>query len=227
MTQHTPHPNTPKVEVRRLSKMFAEPGSAKHTVALSDVSLTIGPQEIVCLLGPSGCGKSTVLRVVAGFEQASAGSVLVDGKVVTGPGPDRGVVFQEQALFPWLSIYENIVYGPKIRNQPREAYEALADQFIGIVGLRGFEQHYPHELSGGMKQRVAIARVLMNTPEVLLMDEPFNGLDSNSVDILSALLKDIGKSTTFIIVSHEIQKIKSIVNRHLHIEHGKISEIND
>lgn len=180
MMQHNPIPNTPKVEVRRLSKMFAEPGSVKHTVALSDVSLTIGPQEIVCLLGPSGCGKSTVLRVVAGFEQASDGSVLVDGQVVTGPGPDRGVVFQEQALFPWLSIYQNIIYGPKIRNQPREAYEALADQFIGIVGLRGFEQHFPHELSGGMKQRVAIARVLMNSPEVLLMDEPFGALDAQT-----------------------------------------------
>jgi ABC-type nitrate/sulfonate/bicarbonate transport system ATPase subunit len=215
MMQHNPIPNTPKVEVRRLSKMFAEPGSVKHTVALSDVSLTIGPQEIVCLLGPSGCGKSTVLRVVAGFEQASDGSVLVDGQVVTGPGPDRGVVFQEQALFPWLSIYQNIIYGPKIRNQPREAYEALADQFIGIVGLRGFEQHFPHELSGGMKQRVAIARVLMNSPEVLLMDEPFGALDAITRDQLNIEIQRIWleQGCTIVFVTHSISEAVFLADR--------------
>jgi NitT/TauT family transport system ATP-binding protein len=170
----------PKVAVRGLSKVFAEPGAATSTEAVRHVSLTIGHHEIVSLLGPSGCGKSTVLRVVAGFEHATAGSVLIDGRPVMGPGPDRGVVFQEQALFPWLSIYQNIVYGPKIRGLGRDQYEALAERYIDVVGLRGFERHYPHELSGGMKQRVAIARVLMNSPEVLLMDEPFGALDAQT-----------------------------------------------
>lgn len=207
--------NHPKVEVRGLSKIFSEPGAAKRTLALSDVSLTIGEHEIVCLLGPSGCGKSTVLRVVAGFEEASSGAVLVDGRQVTRPGPDRGVVFQEQALFPWLSIYQNIVYGPKIRGMPREAYEKLADQYIGIVGLRGFERHYPHELSGGMKQRVAIARVLMNKPEVLLMDEPFGALDAQTRSTMQEWLLTLWQATpkAALFITHDVDEAIFLADR--------------
>ncbi len=205
----------PKVEVRGLSKVFAEPGSEKHTVALANVSLTIGEHEIVCLLGPSGCGKSTVLRVVAGFEAPSSGIALVNGRVVTRPGPDRGVVFQEQALFPWLSIYQNIVYGPQIRGLPRSSYENLAEQYIGIVGLRGFERHYPHELSGGMKQRVAIARVLMNSPEVLLMDEPFGALDAQTRSTMQEWLLTLWQASprAALFITHDVDEAIFLADR--------------
>jgi NitT/TauT family transport system ATP-binding protein len=205
----------PKVAVRGLSKVFAEPGSGKYTEALRHVSLTIGPHEIVCLLGPSGCGKSTVLRVVAGFEQASEGAVLLDGRAVRGPGPDRGVVFQEQALFPWLSIYQNIVYGPKVRGQHRHEYDALADRYIGVVGLRGFERHYPHELSGGMKQRVAIARVLMNTPDVLLMDEPFGALDAQTRATMQEWLLALWQASprAALFITHDVDEAIFLADR--------------
>ncbi|HYC38663.1 MAG TPA: ABC transporter ATP-binding protein [Usitatibacter sp.] len=204
-----------KVAVRGLTKVFAEPGSGKQTEALRDVSITIEAHEIVCLLGPSGCGKSTVLRVVAGFEQASGGEVLLDGRPIVGPGPDRGVVFQEQALFPWRSIYENIVYGPKIRGRPRAEYEELAERYIGIVGLRGFENHYPHELSGGMKQRVAIARVLMNAPEVLLMDEPFGALDAQTRATMHEWLLDLWQTSprAALFITHDVDEAILLADR--------------
>ena len=197
-----------KVDVRNLSKVFVEPLSGARTEALSHVSLAIGENQIVCLLGPSGCGKSTVLRIVAGFEQASDGAVLVDRRPVAGPGPDRGVVFQEQALFPWLSIYQNIVYGPKIRGLDRAEYEPLARRYIEIVGLTGFENHYPHELSGGMKQRVAIARVLINAPQVLLMDEPFGALDAQTRLQMQELLLSVWEKhrRTVIFITHDIDE---------------------
>ncbi len=206
---------TLKVEVRNLSKVFLEPVSGTRTEALRGVSLTLGANEIVCLLGPSGCGKSTVLRVVAGFEGPTAGTVLVDGRPVTGPGPDRGVVFQEQALFPWLSIYQNIVYGPKIRGVQREEYDRLARQYIEIVGLRGFESHYPHELSGGMKQRVAIARVLINSPAVLLMDEPFGSLDAQTRTAMQEWLLDLCQASpwTILFITHDVDEAIFLADR--------------
>ena len=197
-----------KVAVHGLCKAFSDPSSGKYTEALRHVSLTIGPHEIVCLLGPSGCGKSTVLRVIAGFEKTDEGAVLVDGLAVTGPGPDRGVVFQEQALFPWLSIYQNIVFGPKIRGEPREKYDALARRYTEIVGLEGFERHYPHELSGGMKQRVAIARVLMNSPQVLLMDEPFGALDAQTRSLMQEWLLTLWQThpRAALFITHDVDE---------------------
>ncbi len=205
----------PKVAVSGLSKVFAEPGSGKSTEALRHVSLTIGHHEIVCLLGPSGCGKSTVLRVLAGFERATAGSVLIDGRALAGPGPDRGVVFQEQALFPWLSIYQNIVYGPKIRGLRRDEYDALAERYIGVVGLQGFERHYPHELSGGMKQRVAIARVLMNAPDVLLMDEPFGALDAQTRATMQEWLLGLWQTNprAALFITHDVDEAIFLADR--------------
>ena len=204
-----------KVDLKELSKVFVEPLTGKRTEALRRVSLTIGENEIVCLLGPSGCGKSTVLRVVAGFETASEGDVLVDGVPVTGPGPDRGVVFQEQALFPWLSIHQNIIYGPKIRRLGRAAYEGLAERYIDVVGLRGFEHHYPHELSGGMKQRVAIARVLINSPAVLLMDEPFGALDAQTRSTMQEWLLDVWHAArpTILFITHDVDEAIFLADR--------------
>jgi len=204
-----------KVDLKELSKVFVEPLTGKRTEALRRVSLTIGENEIVCLLGPSGCGKSTVLRVVAGFETASEGRVLVDGVPVAGPGPDRGVVFQEQALFPWLSIHQNIVYGPKIRGLGRAAYEGLAERYIDVVGLRGFEHHYPHELSGGMKQRVAIARVLINSPAVLLMDEPFGALDAQTRSTMQEWLLDVWQAArpTILFITHDVDEAIFLADR--------------
>ena len=204
-----------KVDVQNLSKVFVEPLSGARTEALRHVSLAIGESQIVCLLGPSGCGKSTVLRIVAGFERATDGAVLVDRRPVAGPGPDRGVVFQEQALFPWLSIYQNIVYGPRIRGLDRGEYNALARRYIEIVGLTGFENHYPHELSGGMKQRVAIARVLINAPQVLLMDEPFGALDAQTRATMQEWLLDLWQETprTILFITHDVDEAIFLADR--------------
>jgi NitT/TauT family transport system ATP-binding protein len=206
---------TPKVDIQGLSKIFVEPLSGARTEALRHVSLSIAEDQIVCLLGPSGCGKSTVLRIVAGFETATDGAVLVDRRPVAGPGPDRGVVFQEQALFPWLSIYQNIVYGPKIRGLGRGAYDGLARRYIEIVGLRGFEDHYPHELSGGMKQRVAIARVLINSPAVLLMDEPFGALDAQTRATMQEWLLDLWQKSprTILFITHDVDEAIFLADR--------------
>ena len=206
--------SAPRVEVRHLTKVFGDPGKPA-TEALSDVSLSIGAAEIVCLLGPSGFGKSTVLRIVAGFEQASRGEVLLEGRPIEGPGPDRGVVFQEHAIFPWLTIHDNIVYGPKIRGLPASEYEPLAEKYIGIVGLRGFERHYPHELSGGMKQRVAIARVLMNAPGILLMDEPFGALDAQTRSMMQEWLLALWHASprSILFITHDVDEAIFLADR--------------
>lgn len=165
-----------KLEVRGVSKHYGEAGDAVH--ALDTVSLTIEQGEFISVVGPSGCGKSTLLHVIAGFEQPTSGEVRIDGHVVRGPGADRGVVFQDYALFPWKTVLENIMFGLEIRMLPRQQRLMTAREFVALVGLKGFEDKYPHELSGGMRQRCALARCVANDPDVLLMDEPLAAIDA-------------------------------------------------
>src|SRR5678816_1755416 len=166
----------PTLSIKGLTKRFT---IGEQTVeALRDVNLSISKGEFVCLIGASGCGKSTLLRIIAGFETATSGAVEMYGTPITAPGPERGIVFQDFALFPWLTVKENIAFGPKQRGLPQVNLDEIAARYTDMVGLTKFANYYPSQLSGGMKQRVAIARVLANDCEVLLMDEPFGALDA-------------------------------------------------
>ncbi|HWR86725.1 MAG TPA: ABC transporter ATP-binding protein, partial [Rhodoglobus sp.] len=158
------------------------------TVALSGVDLTVERGEFVTVVGPSGCGKSTLLRIVAGLDRPTAGELFLDGAPITGPGPDRGMVFQSYTLFPWLTVEQNIRFGLRERRVPEAEQREIAARFIARTGLRGFENHWPRQLSGGMQQRTALARALANDPEILLLDEPFGALDHQTRELMQELL---------------------------------------
>ncbi len=183
--------------------------------ALDGLTLAIADRSFVCLVGPSGCGKSTLLNLLAGFESASAGAVLLDGQPVQGPSPARGVVFQEAALFPWLSVLGNVCYGPRRRGLPRTTYLPAARALLEQVGLTRFADHYPPELSGGMRQRTAIARALVNDPEVLLMDEPFGALDAQTRSMMQELLLTIWErdQRTVLFVTHDVEEAVFMADR--------------
>lgn len=174
----------PKIEGRGLSKTYVSARTGEQVEALRNVSFRIMPNEFVSIVGPSGCGKSTLLSLVAGFNAPTAGEVLVDGTAVAGPDPRRGVMFQEYALFPWRTVLGNVEFGPMARGADVKERRALAQRYIEMVGLAGFEGRYPHELSGGMRQRCALARLLANEPEVWLMDEPLAAVDLQTRNIL-------------------------------------------
>jgi NitT/TauT family transport system ATP-binding protein len=176
--------------------------------ALDGISLTINEGEFVALLGPSGCGKSTLLNLLAGFEKTTEGTLLFDGETVTRPGPDRGVVFQEAALFPWLNVWQNVVFGPQVQGVARSEYESKARKLLKLVGLEAFAEALPVQLSGGMRQRVGIARVLAMSPRALLMDEPFGALDAQTRLSMQQLLLDVWQSlgTTVLFVTHDIDE---------------------
>src|ERR1700732_369691 len=176
--------------------------------ALDGISLTINEGEFVALLGPSGCGKSTLLNLLAGFEKTTEGTLLFDGETVTRPGPDRGVVFQEAALFPWLNVWQNVVFGPQVQGVARSEYESRARKLLKLVGLEAFAEALPVQLSGGMRQRVGIARVLAMSPRALLMDEPFGALDAQTRLSMQQLLLDVWQSlgTTVLFVTHDIDE---------------------
>lgn len=175
LTETVPPLDQPMIGISGLSKVFHTGG--EEFVALEGVDLDIAPDEFIAILGPSGCGKSTLLSMIAGFELPTAGSLLVDGVEVTGPSPDKGVVFQEFALFPWMSVRKNIAYGLRERKVPRDEQRRIVDSMLELVGLTHVADHYPRQLSGGLKQRVSLARVLANDPKILLLDEPFGALD--------------------------------------------------
>jgi NitT/TauT family transport system ATP-binding protein len=176
--------------------------------ALDGISLTINEGEFVALLGPSGCGKSTLLNLLAGFEKTTEGTLLFDGESVTRPGPDRGVVFQEAALFPWLNVWQNVIFGPQVQGVARSDYEPRARDLLKLVGLEAFAEALPVQLSGGMRQRVGIARVLAMSPRALLMDEPFGALDAQTRLSMQQLLLDVWQSlgTTVLFVTHDIDE---------------------
>lgn len=183
-------------------------GDANGVLALDDVSLKVARNEFCVIVGPSGCGKSSLLYLAAGLNDATSGSIKVDGREVIEPGPDRGMVFQSYTLFPWLTVRANIEYGPKRKGLPAEQRKQIVDQYLNEVGLAPFADHYPAQLSGGMKQRVAIARALANDPAVLLMDEPFGALDSQTRGTMQKLLLRVWErqQKTVLFVTHDIDE---------------------
>ncbi len=182
---------TPSIEIKGLSKTFTSPRTGEQVVALENVSAEIGQGEFVSIVGPSGCGKSTLLAIVAGILQATEGSVVHYAEPVSGPHPDRGVLFQDYALFPWLSVRENIDFGPQALGRPKAERDEAIPQLISMVGLQGFENRLPHELSGGMRQRCALARMLANRPKTWLMDEPLAAVDLQTRTLLQEELLNI------------------------------------
>jgi NitT/TauT family transport system ATP-binding protein len=203
----------PILELKGLTKQFEFNGD--RIDALRDANLRVNKGEFVCLIGASGCGKSTLLRIVAGFEKATRGSALMWDKPIEGPAPDRGMVFQDYGLFPWLTVRRNIAFGPTSRGRPSAEIKDTVDRFIELVGLQRFADAYPHQLSGGMKQRVAIARVLANDAEIVLMDEPFGALDAMTRERLQDELLDIWQRTglTVLFVTHSIEEAIFLANR--------------
>lgn len=195
-----------------VSKTF---GGKTLVRALADVDLEVGEGEFVALLGPSGCGKSTLLNLLAGFEPLSDGVLRFDGQEITKPGPDRGVVFQEASLLPWLTVWENVVFGPKVQGVARSIYEPRARQILEVVGLEAFHEALPVQLSGGMRQRVGIARVLVMEPRALLMDEPFGALDAQTRLSMQQLLLDVWQKlkTTVLFVTHDIDEAILLADR--------------
>ena len=203
-----------KLAVESVSKEFLTGRGSVQ--ALQDVSLSIGEGEFVCLVGPSGCGKSTLLNIIAGLEEPDAGQVLADGKPISGPGRDRMVMFQEHALFPWLDVTGNVLFGLKLKpNLTRQERREVARFYIHLVGLERFASANIHELSGGMKQRVALARALAPNPRVLLMDEPFAALDALTREQLYGDIQDIWeqRKKTIIFVTHNVREAACLGNR--------------
>ena len=201
------------LQVRDLSKSFGANGGTH--VAFQGVSLDLHRREFICILGPSGCGKSTLIRIVAGLDDASGGEILLDGHHVSGPGPDRGMVFQGYTLFPWRTVKANVMFGLEMRGRPPDAAESEAREWIEMVGLAKFENAYPHELSGGMKQRVAIARALANEPRILLMDEPFGALDALTRCKMQSYLLQIWKKVdvTILFITHDLDEACYLADR--------------
>jgi NitT/TauT family transport system ATP-binding protein len=191
------------------------PARGREVLALEDVSLAVAPQEFVALLGPSGCGKSTLLYLIGGFLPVEKGAIRVAGAPVAGPGPDRGIVFQHFALFPWKSVRANVRYGLEKMGLAREEQERRAQGYIDLVGLKGFEESYPSQLSGGMKQRAALARTLAVEPQMLLMDEPFGALDAQTRSLMQAELLAIWQRTrkTVLFVTHDVQEAVLLAQR--------------
>lgn len=203
----------PILDIANVSKVFSLHGRPIH--ALKDVNLQIQKGEFVCLIGASGCGKSTLLRIMGGFESVSTGVARMYHTPISEPGPDRGMVFQDYGLFPWLTVRQNIAFGPKQRGLPEVKLREIADHYLHMVGLSKFADHFPHQLSGGMKQRVSIARALANDCEVLLMDEPFGALDALTREVLQQELLDIWAKTrlTVIFVTHAVEEAVLLADR--------------
>jgi len=199
---------SPRIVARGLRKEFVDISRQAQVVALSNIDLDIGEDEFLTILGPSGCGKSTLLNIIAGFEHATDGEVRLDGQTIRDPGPDRVVVFQEYALFPWLNVVQNIEFGLRERGVPKAERKVRVTRQISAVGLDGFEDRFPQELSGGMRQRVALARVLVNDPKILLMDEPFAALDAQTRTIMQTELLRVwsAERRTALFVTHNIEE---------------------
>src|SRR5213592_3506938 len=204
-----------KLAIAAVSRTF--PGGRRHapTVALEPTTLTVADNDFISILGPSGCGKSTLLRIVAGLDVPTSGRVFLDGAPVSAPGADRGMVFQSYTLFPWLTVRQNICFGLREKGVPQARQNEIAARYIERVGLRGFENHYPKMLSGGMQQRTAIARALANEPKILLLDEPFGALDNQTRALMQELLLSIweAEKKTVLFVTHDIEEAIFVAGR--------------
>jgi len=204
-----------KLKAVNVKKVFYDKYSKRDVVAIENISLEIYENEFAVLIGPSGCGKSTFLHIVAGFEKLTEGEIYLDGKPIRGPSADRGIVFQEYVLFPWRTVLGNVRFGLELQGIDRRKADEIAMKYIDLVGLRGFENHYPHMLSGGMKQRVAIARAFAYDPKLLLMDEPFGSLDAQTriimIDELARIHEEMRKTTLF--VTHSIDEALKLADK--------------
>ena len=209
----TAHVASSKIMADGIDKIYID--GKKQTLALKQVSIDIKDNDFCCIVGPSGCGKSTLLRMLAGLDFPTKGKIIIDDREVTGPGPDRGMVFQTYTLFPWMSVEDNIKFGLKLKKMPKDQQQEIADRYLKIIGLQKFAKAYPKELSGGMKQRVAIARALANQPEVLLMDEPFGALDPHTKAMMQLLLREIWEQEhpTVVFITHDIDEAVFLANK--------------
>ena len=205
----------PKLLVEGVGRTFPGRAGSGPVLALQPIDLTVAENDFITLLGPSGCGKSTLLRIVAGLDHPSSGRVLLNGRPVTRPGPDRGMVFQSYTLFPWLNVADNIAYGLREKGVPAPMRARAVAEWIDRVGLTGFERHYPKQLSGGMQQRTAIARALANDPDILLLDEPFGALDNQTRALMQELLLGIWERDrkTVVFVTHDIEEAIFLASR--------------
>ena len=210
--------------IRDLSKTYFDAYAGAHVNAVRDVSLDVPAGEFVSVVGPSGCGKSTILNMVAGFIPPSSGEIRVGDRSVTGPGPDRGVVFQSFALFPWKTVLENVAFGPKMRGVARPERERIAREFLDLAGLGAAAGRYPNELSGGMQQRVGVARALANEPHVLLMDEPFASVDAQTRMTLQEELTRIWQERrpTVLFITHDVPEAVFLANRVVVLSKGRV-----
>jgi NitT/TauT family transport system ATP-binding protein/sulfonate transport system ATP-binding protein len=204
-----------KLAVESVSRVFPGVRGGPPTHALERTDLTVADNDFIAILGPSGCGKSTLLRIVAGLDQPTTGRVLLDGQPVTRPGPDRGMVFQSYTLFPWLTVRQNICFGLREKGVSQAEQDRVAAEYVQRVDLRGFEEHYPKMLSGGMQQRTALARALANDPKILLLDEPFGALDNQTRALMQELLAGIWEADrkTVLFVTHDIDEAIFMANR--------------
>ncbi|MCR2807617.1 ABC transporter ATP-binding protein [Paenibacillus soyae] len=210
-----------KLEVRSVGKGFGE-----RTI-LKNVDLTVRDREFICILGHSGCGKSTLLNMIAGYLLPDTGTIAVDGEAIRGPSKARGMVFQEHALFPWMTVLDNVSFGPEVQKMPKAKAKETAMEFLKLVGLETYASHYPAELSGGMKQRVGIARALASKPDILLMDEPFGALDVLTREMMRMELQKICSQLkpTILFVTHSISEAVYLADRVVVMKHGAIADI--
>lgn len=212
------------LELRHLAKTYFDPYAGSHVTAVHDVSLDVQQGEFVSLVGPSGCGKTTILNMIAGFIPLSGGEILLNGRAISGPGPERGVVFQSFALFPWKTVLDNVGFGPKMRGVAKAERNKIAREYLALAGLSHAANRYPNELSGGMQQRVGVVRALANNPEVLLMDEPFASVDAQTRMTLQEELTRIWQERrpTVIFITHDVPEAVFLANRVVVLSKGRV-----
>ena len=212
--------------IQNVSKTYFDPYAGANVTAVHDISLKVNQGEFISIVGPSGCGKTTLLNMIAGFLPISSGSITIDDKAIKGPGPDRGVVFQTFALFPWKTVIDNVGFGPRMRGLPKKECDQLALEFLSLVGLEHVAQKYPNELSGGMQQRVGVVRALANNPDVLLMDEPFASVDAQTRMTLQEELTKIWQERrpTIIFITHDVAESVFLADRVVVLSKGRVLE---
>jgi len=212
--------------IQNVSKTYFDPYAGANVTAVHDISLKVNQGEFISIVGPSGCGKTTLLNMIAGFLPISGGSITIDEKPIKGPGPDRGVVFQTFALFPWKTVSENVGFGPRMRGLPKKECDQIALEFLSLVGLEHVAQKYPNELSGGMQQRVGVVRALANNPDVLLMDEPFASVDAQTRMTLQEELTNIWQERrpTILFITHDVAESVFLADRVVVLSKGRVLE---
>jgi NitT/TauT family transport system ATP-binding protein len=210
--------------IEHLEKTYFDPFADKQVTAIRDISLAVDAGDFVSVVGPSGCGKTTLLNMIAGFLAPTSGEIRVDGRAVSGPGPDRGVVFQSFALFPWRTVLDNVAFGPKMRGVAKARRHEIAHEYLALAGLGHAADRYPNELSGGMQQRVGVVRALANEPDVLLMDEPFASVDAQTRMTLQEELTRIWaqRRSTVLFITHDVNEAVFLANRVIVLSHGAV-----